>query len=68
MKKILLLSVIALLVAIAIYRWRKESNANRSTLAIVTTLSHPALEAVRDGSIETIKKENPEVDILDFNA
>lgn len=70
MNKNLMLLLVSLLLAISIvYLTLNKSQSNdESFVAIFTTLSHPALESVRQGFIEELKIRNPEIAILDYNA
>lgn len=55
-------------VAIALYFVLKPTSHEKKVIAIVTTLSHPALDRARSGFISGIKAKLPEVLLLDFNA
>lgn len=62
--KLLLILCSGLIIGIGSYLWLKSAKSQKSVIAIVTTLSHPALEQVRAGFID-----NPsDLAIIDFNA
>ncbi|HXW53333.1 MAG TPA: ABC transporter substrate binding protein [Myxococcota bacterium] len=69
MKKSVLLVTLGLVaLSLVVYFWRPAESSKKS-LAIVTTLSHPALENARLGFINAIKQSGlNDMEIVDYNA
>lgn len=71
MKKSLIVAVLALgcvLCAIILIKSNKTDQA-KPTVAIFTTLSHPALDSVHDGFIKEMSATNgPHINFLEYNA
>lgn len=72
MKKSTLLTmimVILLIAAVTIHRCYSPSSGAHRSLAIITTLSHPALESVRQGFIDRLKADTgKDIEFIDYNA
>lgn len=64
-KKILISALVGLALAFSGYWWLKREKSAEQVVAIVTTLSHPALEEVRQGFIAQLGSD---IKFLDFNA
>ena len=67
MKKITIIVVLVAIAAIASLLLKSQKEQPK-TIAIVTTLSHPALDTARLGFIKAIKTQNPKLAIVDYNA
>jgi putative tryptophan/tyrosine transport system substrate-binding protein len=69
MKNIMTISsVVAMAVVLAAVLYMKGREKQKKTIAIITTLSHPALDSARLGFINTIKAQDPSIEIKDYNA
>lgn len=71
MKKTVLISTtLAVMIAIWLVTFSNKSDQKIKKVAIVTTLSHPALENARLGFIQTIRAKHAELDLKleDYNA
>jgi len=66
--KNLIILIIILTLSVLSYCYLLPRNNNKDTIAIFTTIHHPALDDVRDGFIKEIKINYPEVKLVDYNA
>jgi putative ABC transport system substrate-binding protein len=67
--QLLVTSAVLGLVAVLLYMNFRPTKSHEATIAIFTTLSHPALNSVREGFMEQMaKNEGAKVTFKDFNA
>jgi putative ABC transport system substrate-binding protein len=66
-KKILIGILVILITSTASFFLFRPKN-NQAVIAVVTTLSHPALVLARDGFVKKIKELHADYEIKDFNA
>lgn len=66
-RNIVAASLIALIILVSIVLYKNQASPSLKTIAIVTTLSHPALDAARRGFIDALSLDG-NVKVVEYNA